>query len=335
MRSVLLHAAAAATAIITFHAAPAAAHTIVLTNDDGLTSNVVALYRALKAAGHDVIVSVPCTNQSGMGAALHIARPLAPLAEACLNDAAASGAPGAGPMTRTDLPRGDFFYVAGTPVMALLYGLDVEAARRWGKAPDLVLSGPNEGQNLGAIVLSSGTVSNAQYAAVRGIPAIALSAGAGSADDKALANPQSDVVARLSVDLVKALGERAKGGALLPANIALNVNFPDKLDGAQWRATRIGTYNAYRLGFVENMAASASPTMLEMAKRHGAEVPALPGLSFDFNQAPPTGSQADDESIVYRTAIAVSPMQAGYEAQPASGAWVGELLAPLARAKAE
>lgn len=335
MRSFLLRAAAAAIAIITFHAAPAAAHTIVLTNDDGLTSNVLALYRALKADGHDVIVSVPCTNQSGMGAALHIARPLAPLAEACLNDAAAAGAPGAGPMTRTDLPRGDFFYVAGTPVMALLYGLDVEAARRWGKAPDLVLSGPNEGQNLGAIVLSSGTVSNAQYAAVRGIPAIALSAGAGSADDKALANPQSDVVARLSVDLVKALGERAKGGALMPANIALNVNFPDKLDGAQWRATRIGTYNAYRLGFVENMAASASPTMQEMAKRHGAEVPALPGLSFDFNQAPPTGAQADDESIAYRTAIAVSPMQAGYEAQPASGAWVGELLAPLAKAKAE
>ncbi len=35
--------------------------------DDGLTSNVKALYEALKADGHDVIVSVPCTNQSGDG----------------------------------------------------------------------------------------------------------------------------------------------------------------------------------------------------------------------------------------------------------------------------
>lgn len=335
MRSLLLRTAAATIALAACQAAPAAAHTIVLTNDDGLTSNVVALYRALKADGHDVIVSVPCTNQSGMGAALHIARPLAPLAEPCLNDAAGTGAPGAGPMTRPDLPRGDFFYVSGTPVMALLYGLDVEAARRWGKAPDLVLSGPNEGQNVGAIILSSGTVSNAQYAAVRGIPAIALSAGAGSTGDRALANPQSEEVARLSVDLVTTLGTRAKGGALLPANLALNVNFPDKLDGARWRATRIGSYNAYKLGFVENMAASASPTMVEMAKRHGAELPSLPGLSFDFNQTPPTEGQSDDESIVYRSAIAVSPMQAGYEAQPASGAWVGDLLASLAAAKAE
>lgn len=335
MQSLLLRAAAAAIALTALQTAPAAAHTIVLTNDDGLTSNVVALYRALKADGHDVVVSVPCTNQSGMGAALHIARPLAPLVEPCLNDAAKVGAPGAGPMTRPDLPRGDFFYVVGTPVMALLYGLDVEAARRWGKAPDLILSGPNEGQNVGAIILSSGTVSNAQYAAVRGIPAIALSAGADSTGDKALANPQSKEVARLSADLVKALGERAKDGALLPANLALNVNFPDKLDGARWRATRIGTYNAYKLGFVENMAASASPTMVEMAKRHGAELPPLPGLSFDFNQALPTKGQSDDESVVYRSAIAVSPMQAGYEALPAQGAWVGELLALLGTAAAE
>lgn len=195
-----------------------------------------------------------------------------------------------------------------------------------------MLSGPNEGQNVGAIILSSGTVSNAQYAAVRGIPAVALSAGAGSTGDKALANPQSKTVARLSADFVKAIGDRAKGGALLPTGLALNVNFPDKLDGARWRAARVGTYNAYKLGFVENMAASASPTMIEMAKRHGAELPPLPGLSFDMNEAPPAAGQADDESVVYRTAIAVSPMQAGYEAQSDAGRWLNSLLAPLVRA---
>lgn len=324
---------ATAAAALLFQPGSAAARTIVLTNDDGLTSNVVALYRELKADGHDVIVSVPCANQSGMGAALYIGRPLAPLAEPCLNDAAGVGAPGAGAMTRTDLPKDDFFYVSGTPVMALLYGIDVAAARRWGKEPELVLSGPNEGQNVGAIILSSGTVSNAQYAAVRGIPAIALSAGANSTGDKALANPESKTVARLSADLVRTLDAQAKGEALLPPRTALNVNFPDKLEGAQWRAARIGTYNAYRLGFVENMAASASPTMIEMAKRHGAALPPFPGLSFDFNQAAPAAGQADDESIVYRADIAVSPMQAGYEAQPATSAWLGALLAPLATRK--
>ena len=51
-------------------ASPASALNILLTNDDGLTSNVVALYAALKAQGHDVVVSVPCSGQSGRGAAI-------------------------------------------------------------------------------------------------------------------------------------------------------------------------------------------------------------------------------------------------------------------------
>ena len=310
----------AAAAMLACTAQGAAARNIVLTNDDGLTSNVVALYEALKAAGHDVVVSVPCTNQSGQGAALGIARPVAPLATACLNDAAQPGAPGAGPMTRKDLPGGarDFHYVDGTPVAALLHGLDVVGVTRWGKAPDLVLSGPNEGQNVGAIILSSGTVSAAQYAAVSGIPAIALSAGANT-EAASLDNPLSDEVARRSVELVAALEARAKGGALLPAGLALNVNFPDKLDGARWELTEIGSYNAYKVGFTADMAASASPMMKMMARSRGMEIPPLPGVSFDFNTATPAPEQQDDESVVYRRAIAVSPMQAGY-AYPAGKA---------------
>lgn len=299
--------------------APAAtsARNIVLTNDDGLTSNVVALYEALKAAGHDVVVSVPCVNQSGQGAALGIARPIAPLKAACLNDAAQPGDPGAGPMTRKGLPAGDFHYVDGTPVAALLHGLEVVAQARWGMAPDLVLSGPNEGQNVGAIILSSGTVSAAQYAAVMGIPAIALSAGANT-EAASLDNPLSDEVARRSVELVAGLEAKAGKGPLLPAGLALNVNFPDKLEGARWELAEIGNYNAYKIGFTANMAASSSPMMKMMAKSRGMEGPPLPGVSFDFNTAPPAPEQQDDESVVYRRAIAVSPMQAGY-AYPADG----------------
>lgn len=295
------------------------ARTIVLTNDDGLTSNVVALYEALKAAGHDVVVSVPCANQSGQGAALGIARPIAPLKAACLNDAAQPGDPGAGPMTRKGLPGEgrDFHYVDGTPVAALLHGLEVVAIQRWGKAPDLVLSGPNEGQNVGAIILSSGTVSAAQYAAVSGIPAIALSAGSNT-EAGSLDNPLSDDVARRSVALVAHLDARSKGGAMLPPGLALNVNFPDRMEGARWQLSEIGTYNAYKVGFTANMAASASPMMKAMAEARGMQVPPLPGVSFDFNTAKPAPEQADDESVVFRSAIAVSPMQAGY-AYPAGG----------------
>ncbi|MCL9982560.1 MAG: 5'/3'-nucleotidase SurE [Erythrobacter sp.] len=296
----------------------AAARNIVLTNDDGLTSNLVALYEALKAAGHDVVVSVPCVNQSGQGAALGIARPVAPIKTPCLNDAAQAGDPGAGPMTRAGLPAGDFYYVDGTPVAALLHGLEVVGKARWGKAPDLVLSGPNEGQNVGAIILSSGTVSAAQYAAVTGIPAIALSAGSDS-EAASLDNPVSDAVAGRTVELITHLEARAGAGALLPAGLALNVNFPDQPAGARWQLAEIGTYNAYQVGFTTDMAASASPIMQMMAKSRGMEIPALPGVSFDFNTDAPAPDQMDDESVVYRKAIAVSPMQAGY-AYPAGNA---------------
>lgn len=301
-----------------FAPAVVAARNIVITNDDGLTSNVVALYEVLKAAGHDVVVSVPCTNQSGQGAALGIARPIAPLKTACLNDAAKPGDPGAGVMTRAGLPAGDFHYVDGTPVAALLHGLEVVAQARWGKAPDLVLSGPNEGQNVGAIILSSGTVSAAQYAAVMGIPAIALSGGANT-EAASLDNPVSDAVALRSAELVAHLEARAGAGALLPPGLALNVNFPDQPAGARWQLTEIGSYNAYKVGFTTDMAASASPMMQMMAKSRGMEIPPLPGVSFDFNTAAPAPEQMDDESVVYRKAIAVSPMQAGF-AYPAGGA---------------
>ncbi|MFZ1741905.1 MAG: 5'/3'-nucleotidase SurE [Pontixanthobacter sp.] len=310
--------------LLMFQPVAADARNILITNDDGLTSNVLALYKTLKAAGHDVIVSVPCTNQSGKGAALIINPPLGPLEAPCLNNAAQAGEPGAGPMTRSDLgddARGDLYYVNGTPVMAALYGLDVLSTKRWNAAPDLVLSGPNEGQNLGAIVLSSGTVSAAQYAAMRHIPAIALSAGSDTKDPE-LANPASQEVAQLANDLVALLDKHSNGGAMLPTGLALNVNFPDKLDGAVWKISQIGSYNAYELRMVESVAKEATPETVAAAKKYGMTLPDLPGLSFGANTAEPTKNQMNDESVVYRSAIAVSPMQAGYAMAPASADWL-------------
>jgi 5'-nucleotidase len=309
-------------------AAPQAAEArnIVITNDDGLTANVVALYGALKADGHDVIVSVPCQNQSGMGAALGL-RPLTPLEVACRNNAAGVGAPGAGPMTREGF-GGDFYYVNSTPVMALFYGLDVVAMKRWGAAPDLVLSGPNEGQNVGAIIISSGTVSAAQAAALRGIPSVALSAGQNSTAQD-LVNAMSPVVAEQSADFVSALDKASNGGRMLPAGLALNINFPDDSNGAAFCASKIGTYNGYALAFTEDMAAAASPEMKDMAKAHGQDVPSLPGVLFGRNSAKPTAEQMNDESVLYRTCIAVSPMQAGYGLSDGAVNWFGAFFATI------
>lgn len=310
-----MHRLALAALALALSASPAQADNILITNDDGLTSNVKALYDALKAAGHDVIVSVPCQGQSGTGAAAKFMRPLGPLSTDCLHGAARKGDPGAGPMTRAGFEK-DFYYVDGTPVMATLYGIDVVAAKRWGRAPDLILSGPNEGQNVGLIVISSGTVSNAQYGTARGIPSVALSAGSNSTGDDQLANPQSVLVAGLSVDLVTTLLARKQQGRALPPGVALNVNFPDKLEGARWQVTRIGTYQTYQVTFAEDLGAAPA------AQAFGLKAAGLPGIALGFNKAAPAKGQANDESVVYKSAIAVSPMQVGYEPQGRIAPWI-------------
>jgi 5'-nucleotidase len=313
----------AATAALIGLASPAFALHIVLVNDDGLTSNTKALYEALKADGHDVIVSVPCTGQSGRGAAIvmYSTSTIVPDNDAtqvnaeggCHNGAAPTGAPAVGPFTKSGFTNGDYNYVHGTPVMATMYGLDVLAPVRWGKQPDLVLSGPNEGQNVGRIVNSSGTVGNVQFSAARGLPSIALSAGTDTVDNTGLANANSAVVAQLSVKLVKALQAKAGTGPLLPTGLALNVNFPNapKADMA-FAFSRIGTFDLYSLKFSN-------------------KVPY--GLGGAAASAAPTADQAEDESLVVQSKVSVSAMQVSFDHRPAGQQWLRLRLRDLLAAK--
>jgi 5'-nucleotidase len=299
------------TAGLALCASPAFALNIVLTNDDGLTSNLKALYDELKAAGHSVIVSVPCSGQSGRSSAIvmYSTTTIVPDNDktqieaegGCHNGAAPLGAPAVGPFTKTGYTGGDFNYVHGTPVMSAMYGLDVLAPARWGKAPDLVLSGPNEGQNVGKLVINSGTIGNAQFAAGRGIPAIALSAGANTTDNATLASPISRTVAQLTTKLISALQAKAGASPLLPAGVALNVNFPDAPSTTTpWAFSRQGTYDTYNLKF-----SSAAPWGLSGS---------APGAA--------TAEQAEDEALVYKTKVSVTAMQVGYEQRPAGQQWL-------------
>lgn len=293
-------------------ASPAFALNILLVNDDGLTSNAKALYEALKAQGHSVVVSVPCTGQSGRGAGIVMYSTATIIPDndktqieaegGCHNGAAAVGAPAVGPFTKAGYNNGDYFYVHGTPVMATMYGLDVAGLARWGKAPDLVLSGPNEGQNLGKIVNSSGTVGNVQFAAARGLPAIALSAGTDTTDNTSLASPKSAVVAQLTVNLLKALQAKAGTGPLLPAGVALNVNFPDAPTTAmKFAFSRFGSLEVYNLKFNNTVPY---------------------GLGIGAGSGTATAEQAEDESAVYKTKVAVTAMQVGFEHRPAAQQWL-------------
>ena len=307
---------------------PAFALKILVVNDDGLTSNLKALHAALKNAGHDVIVSVPCTGQSGRGAAVVMYSSGRIVADndktqidaeaGCHNGAAPLGAPAVGPFTKAGFTNGDFYYAHGTPVAATMYGLDVLAPQRWKAPPDLVLSGPNEGQNLGRLVNSSGTVGNAQFAAARGLPSIALSAASQSRDDRELNNPQSPIIAALTLKLVAALQASAGRGPLLPAGIALNVNFPDTpRTDLGWALTRHGTTDPYEI--------------------HFNDTPPY-GPRFARVDVQPSAAQAQDEGVVYRTKITVTPMQQGFDVASATSAALGTklraLLAPAAKTAA-
>jgi 5'-nucleotidase len=86
--------------------------------------------------------------------------------------------------------------------------------------PNVVMSGINSGQNLGASVDLSGTVGAARMAATRGIPGLAVSQGFGDA-------PQYQNAAKIAVDWLKqhraALAKKPKRA---PTTIT-NINVPN------------------------------------------------------------------------------------------------------------
>ncbi len=209
-------------------AIPASALNILITNDDGWnTENIKALKVALKNAGHQVILSTPCGNQSGKGGSISFLKAVrvdnsrSTDSEYCIGD--------------VDSSLSFAKYVEGTPLMSAVYGIDVAAKDTWGSVPDLVISGPNEGNNLGYLNNSSGTLGAAMISAVRGIPAIAVSAYSSDATNAVL-------VAKVVVDLVKQLeAARQPGRPLLPAFTGLNVNTPkDMVNPRGYKFTEIG-----------------------------------------------------------------------------------------------
>jgi 5'-nucleotidase len=121
---------------------------ILISNDDGyLAPGIVALADALSAIA-DITVVAPDSNRSGSSNSLTLDRPL-------WVERASNG----------------FYYLNGTPsdcVHVALTGLLPEL-------PDLVVSGINQGQNMGDDTLYSGTVAAATEGFLFGIPAIAFS----------------------------------------------------------------------------------------------------------------------------------------------------------------
>lgn len=174
---------------------------VLLSNDDGHRSRGISVLREALSKVADVVVCAPETEQSATSHALSLHRPL-----------------------RLYRHEPGVFSVDGTPADCVYVAL-AAGDRVLPRKPDAVVSGLNHGLNLGDDVFYSGTVAAAREGALKGVPALAVSAGAG-ADFAAAAQ----VSARLLTALV---AEHAGRGVLL------NVNFPA---GSSWplRATRLG-----------------------------------------------------------------------------------------------
>jgi 5'-nucleotidase len=104
------------------------------------------------------------------------------------------------------------FACTGTPADCVYIGLHHVLDR----APDLVISGINEGPNLGDDVIYSGTAAGAREASLVGLPSIAASLGWGDAFV-----PAASIIRDLTEDLL---------GGWLPDGVYLNVNLPEKVD---------------------------------------------------------------------------------------------------------
>ncbi len=161
---------------------------ILLSNDDGyFAPGLTSLVEALSSIA-DTVVVAPERDRSGSSNSLTLDRPLS-----------------------LHKSHNGFYYVNGTPTdcvhLAVTGMLD--------KLPDMVISGINDGANMGDDTIYSGTVAAATEGFLLGIPSLALS----------LANVSDEnfsTAARVATDIVQRFKQNKFHEPIL-----LNINVPD------------------------------------------------------------------------------------------------------------
>ena len=175
---------------------------ILISNDDGyLAPGIIALADALRSVA-EITVVAPDSNRSGASNALTLDRPLS--------------------VYRAE---NGFYFVNGTPTDCVHIALTAIMKEK----PDLIVSGINQGQNMGDDTLYSGTVAAATEGYLFGVPAIAF-----SQVDKGW--NCLDSAASIAREII------LRGFPSLELPYLLNVNIPnlpyDKIKGV--RSTRLG-----------------------------------------------------------------------------------------------
>ena len=190
----------------------APALSILLTNDDGvMTVAIQEMHRALMDAGHNVQRIAPSRNFSGSGASLTFRG-----------------------ITVEDLSSDEFpdvYAVSGSPATSVILG--ATAIYQPDESLDLIVSGINDGPNIGPSPTVSGTVG----AVLTGlnmlhpsVPGIAISTRSVNEDDRSPENQKHYAnVARFVARIVGMIG--CDNPSLLCSKQALHINYPPLAPG--------------------------------------------------------------------------------------------------------
>ena len=163
---------------------------VLITNDDGvLAPGIRAVAEALRGFA-EVIVAAPDRERSAASHSISLDRPL-----------------------RVDEIEPGIYAIDGTPVDCVYLALLHLVPRK----PDLVVSGINNGFNLGSDVFYSGTVAGAVEGALRGVPALAISLERRRPQDFSHAAEFAQAIAH---EIVR------RGPQALPDASLLSVNLP-------------------------------------------------------------------------------------------------------------
>ncbi|KAG7660544.1 uncharacterized protein J8A68_005963 [[Candida] subhashii] len=238
-------------AIILILASTTLAKTILLTNDDGwAATNIRATYYKLLEAGHDVYLVAPVSQRSGWGGKFDL--PGLPTLETDGGfNYPCSGAPSWGHEVDDD----HIWYFNGTPASCVAFSASYLLPNRFNNSNkiDLVVSGPNEGQNLSpGLFTISGTLGATYNSVYRDLPAIAFS-GANTnnsfyQDDLDLNDgmePSTIYANKITEMVVQLFETQGDNERALPVGVGLNVNFPavgyqnETCTNPKWVRTRL------------------------------------------------------------------------------------------------
>ena len=166
---------------------------VLLVNDDGIDAlGIRILKNVAENIANEVWVVAPIVDQSGVSCSVSLKSPF-----------------------RVQKRSHTEYAVYGTPADCSLFAIKSAMANQ---LPDLVLSGINNGSNLGFETILSGTVGAAMMAMTLGIPAMALSQV--SSEDNTPTNWHC--ATHLTQSIIRQLYAPST-----PKNICFNINFPN------------------------------------------------------------------------------------------------------------